>query len=279
MEKKLICFDLDGTLNMGDELLPGVKELFQYLVKNKIRYVYLTNNSSRSKNTYVKRIQGLGLPCTYEDVVTSTDLAIDYVVKKKFKNVYTLGTKDFKNEVSPYFHLINDEEGKKCDCVLVAFDTELTYLELNRACQYLFDGAAFIGVNKDWRCPIENNRYIVDCGSICQAIKNTTDRRPYFLGKPSKMMLEVVSKKYGVAKDNMMMVGDRVYTDIMCAVNAKVDSVFVLSGEGTIEDVKKSKGKPTYILEGSKDLPKLLDILNDDSILDEEAIKQFGNKY
>ena len=110
----------------------------------------------------------------------------------------------------------------------------------------------------DYRCPIEDGLYIPDCGGLCKWIEMCTNKAPIFLGKPEPTMIYQVMEKFGVSKEETMMVGDRYYTDIVAGLNANVDTVAVLSGETTLEEFNKAERKPTYIIDSIADLVGLL---------------------
>ena len=139
------------------------------------------------------------------------------------------------------------------------YKSELVYQELRDACIYLqTTDVPFIATNGDYRCPIEDGLYIPDCGGMCEWIYRCTGKKAKVLGKPNPEIIEYLMKVFNVDKEEVMVVGDRLYTDILVGVNAGVDSLCVLSGECTQEDVDNYEHKPTYILKSIKDLPSLL---------------------
>ena len=134
------------------------------------------------------------------------------------------------------------------DCLCMGFDTELTFQKLEDACILLNRGVAYIATNPDWVCPTWYG-FVPDCGSVSEMLFNATKRRPYFIGKPQPTMAELAMQKTGFSKEETVVMGDRMYTDIACGVNAGISTIFVLSGEGTMEDVQKSEFKPEFIYE------------------------------
>ena len=111
----------------------------------------------------------------------------------------------------------------------------------------------YFATNPDWVCPTDFG-YVPDCGSMCQMIEIATGKKPYFIGKPQPDMALLSMKKTGFKPEETLVVGDRLYTDIACGVNANIDTCFVLSGEGTMEDLQKYNVKPTYILDNIEEL-------------------------
>lgn len=256
--KKLICFDMDGTINIANTLIDGAKETFDFLNRNNIKYKFITNNSSQNTESYVKKISNLGILCNKDNFFTSVELTKIYLQKQNVKNIFLIGTNDFNNEMEKYFNIIKIYKKNAIEKVVVGFDTELNYEKLKNACKYLEDGIDFLATNPDLRCPIEGNRYIPDCGSICEILKLTTNRIPIFLGKPNGEMIKLLCEKENININDTMVVGDRLYTDILVGINAGCDSVAVLTGETTNEEINSSKYKPTYVLNSIKDLPQLL---------------------
>ena len=255
---------MDGTLYLGDEVYDGAIELMEDLPRLGKRYIYLTNNSSRSFTDYVQRLRGLGFPCTENDVFTSS-MACGLYLQEHHPgaNVYVAGTRAFYREIEGYgIKIVNDEAGVTCadtvDVVLQGFDTELTYQKLERACHFLRRGAAFVAANPDWVCPMPADEVLPDCGSICALLTASTGVEPTYIGKPNRNMIDVVSHMTGVPNERICAVGDRLYTDIAVAQNAGSVSVLVLSGETTQEMVDAATQKPDYILADVAELHDLL---------------------
>ena len=105
-------------------------------------------------------------------------------------------------------------------------------------------GVDFVATNPDWVCPTSFGS-VPDCGSVCEMLYRATERRPKFIGKPQPDMVLLALERYGFKKEDAVMIGDRVYTDIACGVNAGIDTAFVLSGEGVPEDIEKFKVTPS----------------------------------
>lgn len=143
---------------------------------------------------------------------------------------------------------ITDTLSDEVDCLLIGFDTELTFQKLEDACILLNRGVDFIATNPDWVCPTWYGS-VPDCGSVCEMLFRATGRRPRVIGKPQPAMALLAMEKYGYAREETIMIGDRLYTDIASGVNAGVDTAFVLSGEGTMDDLAASDVKPTWVFE------------------------------
>lgn len=256
--KKLICFDMDGTVNIANKLIDGAKETFKYLEENGIKYVFITNNSSKNVSTYINKMQNLGIKCGIDNFFTSVELTKLYLKSKNIKDIYLLGTSDFYNEMKNEFNVVTEYRKGSIQSVVVGFDTELNYEKLKIATKYLEDGILFLATNPDLKCPIEDNRYIPDCGAICNMLSSTTGVKPIYLGKPNGDMITFLCKKEQISLKDTMVVGDRLYTDILVGINANCDSVAVLTGETNIDEINNSPYKPTYVINSIKQLPELL---------------------
>ncbi len=252
----MFLLDMDGTIYLDDELIDGALDFIHTLIENNIKYIFLTNNSSKSQNDYLEKLKRLNIPATKDNIYTSGMATCNYLNEYYHdKKVYLLGTKALEQEFRNYGIDLVEENP---DIVVCGFDRELNYQKLEKACQFLCDGAIFIATNPDYVCPIANKRYIPDCGSICDMIFNATKRKPTFIGKPEPIMIDLLSEKYNIAKENICMVGDRIYTDIKAGVNAHTKTILVLSGESTLDTIKQSDIKPDYVLSSVKDIISLI---------------------
>ena len=250
----LFLLDMDGTVNLGYDPIDGAKEFLFTLKEQGKNFIFLTNNSSKSKMDYVKKMKSLGFPCEEENVFTSGMAAGMFLRENKNGHkIFVCGTKSLKNELLNYDVQI-DETGESADTVLLGYDTELDYKKITTVCDLLDAGADYYATNIDMVCPIEGGRYLPDCGSFANMIEEAVHRRPRFLGKPDRTMIDIIAKAEGVPYENIAMVGDRIYTDVKTGINAGVTSILVLSGETTMEDYKKSDVKPDYILDSVKDI-------------------------
>ena len=250
----LFLLDMDGTVNLGYDPIDGAKEFLDTLKAQGKNFIFLTNNSSKSKSDYVEKMRSLDFPCESENVFTSGMAAGMFLQEnKKGSKVFVCGTASLKNELKNYGVDIS-EDGVGADTVLLGYDTELDYKKIRIVCDLLDGGADYYATNIDMVCPIEGGRYLPDCGSFADMFEQAVKRRPRFLGKPDRTMIDIIAKAEGVPYENIAMVGDRIYTDVKTGINAGVTSILVLSGETTMENYKKSDVKPDYILDSVKDI-------------------------
>ena len=250
-EKKLFLLDMDGTIYLDNDLFDGVLDFLSYIKKIGGKYMFLTNNSSKSVDKYIEKLDSIGIKSTADDFLTSTNATVLFLKKKNYNKIYALGTESFKEQLRDGGLNITDKIEDGIDCLCMGFDTELTFKKLEDACILLRDDIDYIATNPDWVCPTWYG-YVPDCGSVSEMIYNATKKRPQFIGKPQPEMINLAIEKTGFKKEEAIIFGDRLYTDIASGFNAGISTVFVLSGEGTIEDVKNSDVKPTYIYENIK---------------------------
>lgn len=253
-EKKLFLLDMDGTIYLDDFLFDGTLDFLGQVKKNGGRYLFVTNNSSKSVDAYVNKLHRLGIDATEDDFLTSTDATILYLQQNfSGRTFYAFGTKSFVEQLSNAGISVTTDRDRHIDGIVMGNDNELTFKKLEDACILLKQDIPYIATNPDWVCPTAFG-YVPDCGSVAEMLYRATGKRPVFIGKPKPEMLTLAMAKYGYERDDALMVGDRVYTDIAAGYNAGIDTVFVLSGEGTLEDAKSSDTPPTYIMNGIKDL-------------------------
>ncbi len=253
--KKLFLLDMDGTLYLDNDLFENVPEFLEYIKSIGGKYLFLTNNSSKSVNKYIEKMESLGISTTAEDFLTSSQATSLFLQKKKYKKIYVFGTDSLKEELSCFN--ITDKLEDDIDCLVMGFDTQLTFQKLEDACILLGRDIDYIATNPDYVCPTSYG-YVPDCGSVSDMLYNATKRRPQFIGKPKPEMAVLAMAKTGYSKDETVLIGDRIYTDIACGINAGIDSVMVLSGESTRADIEKYNINPTFVL---RDITEILDIL------------------
>jgi 4-nitrophenyl phosphatase len=254
---RLFILDLDGTVYLGETLIPGAKDFINKLYKLHIPYVFLTNNSSRNAHCYRDKIAALGIPVTLENIYTSGQATGIYLAKRKpGARIFVVGTKAFVNELASYGLTISRGDGP-IDFVVAGFDTELTYAKLRTACDLIDRGIRYIASNPDYVCPIGGRRSIPDCGSICFMIEQATGKKPYVIGKPRPDMVRQLAQKFSIPATSVTMIGDRLYTDIAAGRNAGAFSVCVLSGEATRRSIKLSSIKPDAVISSIADLTPL----------------------
>ena len=251
--KKLFLLDMDGTIYLDNDLFDGTLEFLEYVRNIGGRYIFLTNNSSKGADKYIEKLKKMGIVATEDDFLTSTDATILYLKEREFKKIYVMGTESFVKQLRDSCLNITTERENEIDCLCISNDTELTFKKLEDACILLGGDINYVATNPDWVCPTWYG-FVPDCGSFADIIYNATKKRPKFIGKPKPEMAYLAMQKTGFSKEETVLFGDRLYTDIACGVNAGISTAFVLSGEGTLEDVKKSDIKPEFVYKNIKEI-------------------------
>ena len=257
-DKKLFLFDMDGTIYLGDNLFEGVPEMLQKIENNGGRYVFITNNASKSVTDYVAKLHRLGLKNITEEHFFTSAQAMLILLKEKHSNdlIYLQGTKSLVDEYKASGLHITTEYSDDAGAIVVAFDPEFTGEKVYTTSKMLtLHDLPYYATNPDWVCPVEFG-YIPDCGSMCQSYERATGKRPIFIGKPQPTMIFEAMKKFNAKPEETVVFGDRLYTDIASGNNAGVDTVCVLSGEVTLEEVEKAQGveRPTFLFNHVKDV-------------------------
>lgn len=252
--KKLWLFDMDGTIYEEERVFDGTLDLLHSITERGGKYVFITNNSSKSVTDYVKKVNRLGIPGDESNFFTSAQATILYLKQNHPEaKVYCQGTKSLVKELADAGIEVT-EEVTKVDVVLVGFDMELTTEKVRNTCEILStQDVTYIATNPDWVCPVSFG-FIPDCGSICQMIKNATGKWPIFIGKPEPTMVDIVRAKEHRFAEETVVVGDRLYTDIATGLNAGITAVCVLTGEATVEEIRKGDIKPTLTFNSVRDI-------------------------
>ena len=257
-----VALDMDGTIYNGGTLFDYTNPFLQMLKEAGITYSFLTNNPSRSITDYISHLKDMGIHADASEIYTSATATINYLKTQhpEKKRLFILGTPSMIKEFEDagFISLPNSPDHLP-DAVLVAFDTTLEYSRLCRAAWWISQGLFYLATNPDHICPTDERNILPDCGAICAALEIASKRKPdIILGKPDPNMLSGILTERNLKPENIAMVGDRVYTDILMAQNANVLSVLVLSGETKLEDLKNIENQPDIVLDSIKELGHLI---------------------
>lgn len=259
--KKLFLFDIDGTIALSEDVIDGTYELLDYIKRIGGKAVYITNNSSKSTADYVEKFKKMKIEAAPEDFVTAGSFTLSYLTEHHAGDlIYAMATESYVRELQKAGLSITREADEAADLVLTAFDTELTYAKIEGACRLLSDSQKeriWLATNADLRCPVSFGM-IPDCGSICNMISAAVDREPTYLGKPAPGLVNYSMEKTGFSKEETLVVGDRIYTDIACGENAGVETCLVCTGEAKAEDVKGAANRIDFCFPSVKELYEAL---------------------
>lgn len=237
--KKVRCFllDMDGTLYLEDGLIGDMKATLSAVRDSGRKIVYLTNNSSKSADVYKEKLMRLGIFDARDDIYTSGMATARYLnLHYPKKPVFLVGTDALAAEFEKNGVRISED----ADIAVLGYDTTLTYEKLCKIDEKLRRGATFIATHPDTVCPAKNGS-VPDIGSFLALLKASSGREPDVIcGKPYAAMGEAISDHLGYLPEELLMAGDRLYTDIRFAINSGFFSLLVYSGETTKEDYEKS---------------------------------------
>ena len=262
-KKKFFLLDMDGTIYLGDTLFDGTVDFLEHVRASGGKYLFLTNNSSRSVEAYIERMRRFGIETSKSDYLTSVDALTVYLAKHGYreKRLYAFGTASFRQQLSGAGFSVTDRLEDGIDTLVCGFDTELTFQKLEDSCILLNRGVTWLATNPDWVCPTWYGS-VPDCGSVCEMLHRATGKTPRFLGKPQPEMVRLALERTGFTPRQAVVIGDRLYTDVACGINAGIDSIFVLSGEGVMGDMAKYRLNPTWVY---KDIAQIYHILEENA--------------
>ena len=230
-KKSLYLLDMDGTIYNENQIFEGTLDFLKAIEEQGGQYIFITNNSSKSVEDYVEKVRAMGICAGYEHFYTSSQATAMYLQENyPGQVVYCMGTDSLVQELRKSGIEVVTEVDDRASVVLIGFDT-----------------------NPDLVCPVSFG-YIPDCGSMSIMLKNATGKEPFFIGKPEPIMVNCVLKKQNKCPEEAVIVGDRLYTDIKTGERAGVDTICVLSGEASMEDIQNSEVKPTYIFKSVKEI-------------------------
>lgn len=231
-KKKKAFFDLDGTVYLSNELFNGAIEFFKKLQQNRVQYYFLSNNSSKVKTEYVNRLCGMGIDCTEDNIILPTDALLNQLQTEKVTEIFLVGNAALAN-----FMNSNGIQTASHNptYVIVAFDTEVTYDKLQKASIFIQQGVPYMATNIDLVCPTDKG-YIPDTGALFQLLQTTTGIAPRkVFGKPLPSMIEQYITDVDI--QDVVIMGDRTYTDMQLAISLNCDFILTLTGEASVSDL------------------------------------------
>ena len=252
-------FDLDGTVYLGSEPLPGAIDLLRSLESRGAGWTFLTNNSSRSSAEYLRHLEAMGLPLGPTGVVTSGRATASWLLQHHAgARVFLLGTPSLAQEMAA---MGVDVVGEEPDLVVLGYDTTLHYERLARACRYLRSGLPFVATHPDVNCPTPEGP-VPDAGAFMALIEASTGRIPdQVVGKPNVDVLQQAAAVAGIPLEACAMVGDRLETDMVMARDAGATAVLVLTGATAVDDPRLEDPAWASWLHVARGLPEIHELL------------------
>ena len=255
--KKLFIFDLDGTIYLGDRIFPEACEFIRNLRSDGRRVLFFTNNASHSDSFYLDKLTKAGFEPSIQEIMTSGDVTASYILREHGSDpVYLVGStelyEDFRRRG---IRMVNDAHGMLTDktpakLVVTSFDTEFSFAKLRCACDFIREGAEYLCTHPDYNCPIDGG-YLPDSGAIAAAVTAAAGVEPKFFGKPSRMTADMIAQITGESREDMCIVGDRLYTDIAAGTKNGITAMLVLTGKSTRKEAESLpiEDRPDVIVE------------------------------
>jgi 4-nitrophenyl phosphatase len=255
MGYKAIVIDLDGTVYHGDIIIDDAAKVIAHLAKS-YKILFLTNNSTRSRADYVHKLERFGISCSKYQVITSGYASAKYIKQKcGDSRVYVIGENGLKKELVEQDIQLCEED---CNIVLVGLDKEFSYSKITKALTFILAGAAFIATNSD-PFLITPEQVKPGAGALVASIERASGTKAIVTGKPSTFISELLVNELKVAPDEILMVGDRLDTDIQIGINGGMRTALVLTGATKMHELEQSSISPDYIVKSISEIPTILD--------------------
>lgn len=268
-ELQAVLFDLDGTVYLGDQPLPGAVSFIRRLRAEGIRTMFISNKPLEPRRVYAEKLSRLGIAAQEDDILTSAYVLGQYL-RQHYPDMqyYVVGEEALREELRGYGLKVSGEfedqdsrsviEPRGVDAVVIAFDRTLNYRKLNTAYQALKRGARFFATNTDKVCPMPNGA-LPDAGGTVAYLEHISGRTVELLaGKPSPLIVQVALGRLDASAQQCLMVGDRLETDIRMGRQAGMKTAVVLSGVTTREMALQAEEKPDWIVQNLAELENLL---------------------
>lgn len=242
-------FDQDGTIYLGDQLLPGAAETIAALRAAGKRTVFLSNNPTKTREQYAAKLTQLGIPTPIEDIIHSSFVMVQWLRQTApHARLFVVGEEPLKDDLrAAGFQL--SEQAHEIDIVVASFDRTFTYQKLQIAFDAIRAGARLMATNPDRYCPVPGGGQ-PDCAAMIAAIEACTGVRcDPIVGKPSPIMLTTILRLLNLPPERCMIIGDRLETDIIMGLDAGMATCLVLTGDATRAKLAASGLHPTLVLE------------------------------
>jgi len=243
---QLFLIDLDGTIYRGKDTIESGVNFVKRLQEKQLDYIFLTNNTTRTPQMVVDKLAGHGVKTDIQHIYTPCMATSSYILsEKKTAKVYIIGQIGLWKGLLAEDRIVLDNNNPKY--VIVGMDTDLTYKKICIATNAIRKGAEFIGTNSDHVLP-SGDKLLPGNGSQCAMISVASDQQPFFIGKPSAVIVNYALKKIKKNIEESLIVGDNYETDIMAGINCGMDSLLTLTGVTTKKQLAEEKIQPTYVL-------------------------------
>ena len=253
LNKKGFISDMDGVIYHGNIILDGVREFVNWMIDNNKKFVFLTNSPERTPHELSMKLERMGLTVSPDHFYTSAMATASFLKSQKPDcTAYVIGEAALTKALYDQKIYMNDINP---DYVVVGETRSYNFEKIEKAIELVNKGAKLIGANPDITGPTEKG-VMPATGSLIAPIEIATGKKAYFVGKPNPLMLRHGLKKIKCHSEEIAFIGDRMDTDIIAGIESNVDTVLVLSGVTSMEDIDKFPYRPKYILNGVGDIVK-----------------------
>jgi NagD protein len=249
--KKGFISDMDGVIYHGNKLLPGVPEFVQWLKDEGKSFLFLTNSSERTPKELQEKMLRLGIDLDENVFYTSALATAAFLASQKPKGTaYIIGEAGL---ISAMYNVGYSMNNVNPDYVVVGDTRSYSFEKLEQAVNLVLKGARLVGTNPDLTGPVEGG-IIPATKALISPIELSTGKTAYYVGKPNPLMMRIALKKLGCVREDTIIIGDRMDTDIIAGIESGIDTLLVLTGISDRNTVKEFPYVPNYILEGVKDI-------------------------
>ena len=243
--------DMDGVIYHGNRLLPGVTEFVAWMERSGKQYLFLTNASERTPKELHEKLKRLGIEVAEDHFYTSALATASFLDSQKSNgSAYIIGDAGLIHALYSVGYTINNVNP---DYVVVGDTHGYNFEKIELAVNLVLKGARLIGTNPDVSGPIETG-ITPSTKALVAPIEIASGKKAYFIGKPNPLMMRIALKKLGTKREDAIVIGDRMDTDIRCGLESAIDTLLVLSGITTTDEIDKFPYRPQYVLNGVADL-------------------------
>ncbi|HOP58481.1 MAG TPA: HAD-IIA family hydrolase [Bacteroidales bacterium] len=249
--KRGFIIDMDGVIYHGNRLLPGVTAFIEWMENNGKEYLFLTNSSERTPKELHEKLKRLGLKVNEDHFYTSALATAGFLASQTPNgSAFIIGDAGLIHALYSAGYTMNNVNP---DYVVVGETHGYNFEKIEIAVNLVMKGARLIGTNSDVSGPIENG-ITPSTKALIAPIEIATGKKAYFVGKPNPLMMRIALKNLGVKREEAVVIGDRMDTDIRCGLESEIDTLLVLSGITNEEDIDKFPYRPHFVLNGLIDL-------------------------
>jgi NagD protein len=251
-KKGFIC-DMDGVIYHGNRLLPGVEKFVEWLKVHDKKFIFLTNSSERSPRELAQKLARLGIEVDESHFYTSALATADFLATQHpGGSAYVIGDSGLTNALYDAGFSMNEVNP---DYVVVGETRSYNFEKIEHATRLVMNGAKLIGTNPDMTGPTEKG-IVPATRALIAPIELASGRQAYYIGKPNPLIMRHALKELGCTRDESVIIGDRMDTDIVSGIESGIDTVLVLSGVTSRDELHRFPYQPRYVLEGVGDVVK-----------------------